>query len=105
MIRSPASITTTKTAAVIDLVLSVPLFKAIDNGLCDELVGAVEIFVIIHLFIAGGRAGFQCAKCGKIERSKFPPEVRSKMMMTSALMVVGAIALIVAVVGVLVALN
>ncbi|HEY1088406.1 MAG TPA: hypothetical protein VGE37_11950 [Archangium sp.] len=60
---------------------------------------------IAGVLLASAFAGFQCAKCGTIERSKFPPEVRSKMMMMSALMVGGAIALIVAVVGVLVALN
>jgi hypothetical protein len=50
-------------------------------------------------------AGFSCAKCGAIERASFPPEVRSKMMMNSALMVVGAIVLLIAVVALLVALN
>jgi hypothetical protein len=50
-------------------------------------------------------AGFNCAKCGAVERSSYPPEVRSKMMMNSALMVVGAIVLLIAVVALLVALN
>ncbi len=50
-------------------------------------------------------AGFNCGKCGKIERSSFPPEVRSKMMMNSALMAVGALVLLIAVIALLAVLN
>jgi hypothetical protein len=35
---------------------------------------------------------FECKKCGKIARSEFPPEVRSKMAFVSLLLVIGAIA-------------
>ena len=38
---------------------------------------------------------FQCKKCGKIARSEFPSEDRSKMTTNSILMVVGAIALLI----------
>ena len=47
---------------------------------------------------------FQCSKCGKIARSEFPPEDRSKMAVGSILMVVGAIALFVLVIVILVML-
>ena len=50
-------------------------------------------------------AGFNCGKCGKIERSSFSPEVRSKMMMNSALMAVGALVLLIAVIALLAVLN
>jgi hypothetical protein len=60
---------------------------------------------VAGVLLASAFAGFECLKCGKLERSKFPPEVRSKMMMMSALMVGGAIALIVAVIGFIVAIN
>ncbi|PZR17576.1 MAG: hypothetical protein DI536_04485 [Archangium gephyra] len=44
-------------------------------------------------------AGFNCVKCGALERASFPDEVRSKMMLNSVLMIVGAIALLIAVVA------
>jgi predicted RNA-binding Zn-ribbon protein involved in translation (DUF1610 family) len=50
-------------------------------------------------------AGFVCAKCGKLERSAFPPEVQSQMTRNSALMAVGAVVLFVAVIGLVVAIN
>lgn len=50
-------------------------------------------------------AGFNCNKCGKLERSSFPPEVRSQMTRNSALLALGAVVLLVAVLGILVALN
>lgn len=50
-------------------------------------------------------AGFSCGKCGKLERSAFPPEVQSKMLLNSALLGVGALVLLVAVLGLLAALN
>jgi hypothetical protein len=42
--------------------------------------------------------GFECENCGKIPRKEFPPEARQKMMLSSVLMIVGAIALFVVVV-------
>ena len=40
---------------------------------------------------------FQCAKCGKIPSSEFPPETRSKMAFHSMLMIIAAVALLVGV--------
>ena len=50
-------------------------------------------------------AGFECAKCGKLERAAFPDEVRAKMTRNSVLLGVGALVLLVAVIAVLAALN
>ena len=37
---------------------------------------------------------FQCATCGTVAAREFPPEVRTRMVMGSFLMVLGAIVLI-----------
>ncbi|MGV3619362.1 MAG: hypothetical protein ACO1OB_01020 [Archangium sp.] len=50
-------------------------------------------------------AGFNCVKCGALERSAFPDEVRSKMMLNSVLMIFGAIVLLIAVIVLIVATN
>lgn len=50
-------------------------------------------------------ASYHCATHGKIARAQFPPEVRSKMMMNTVMLVVGALVLLVALIAVLVALN
>ena len=50
-------------------------------------------------------AGFNCLKCGKLERSAFPPEVQSQMTRNSALLGGGALVLLVAVLGLLAALS
>lgn len=50
-------------------------------------------------------AGFNCVKCGKLERSAFPAEVQSQMTRNSALLGVGALALLAAVLALLAALN
>lgn len=60
---------------------------------------------LVGLLIYSAFAGFHCAKCGKVERSQFPPEVRSKMVRNSVLMVVGALVLLVAVGALLAILN
>jgi hypothetical protein len=39
-----------------------------------------------------------CESCGKIPRKEFSPEARQKMMLSSVLMIAGAIALFVVVV-------
>jgi predicted RNA-binding Zn-ribbon protein involved in translation (DUF1610 family) len=63
---------------------------------------------------AGGAVGallgsafgsFECANCGKIPRKEFPPEARRKMVLSSVLMVVGAIALLIVVVWLLYILS
>ena len=50
-------------------------------------------------------AAFNCNKCGKLERSSFPPEVQSQMTRNSALMGVGALVLLVAVLALIAAIN
>lgn len=60
---------------------------------------------LVGLLLYSAFAGYSCAKCGKIERASFPPEVRAKMTRNSMLMVGGAIVLLIALVGVMVALN
>jgi hypothetical protein len=41
---------------------------------------------------------FNCKKCGRIPRSEFPPEVRTKMAMGTFLLIVVGVALLVGVV-------
>ncbi len=60
---------------------------------------------LVGLLLSSAFAGYSCAKCGKIERASFPPEVRSKMARNSVLMVGGALVLLVALVGLMAALN
>ena len=60
---------------------------------------------LVGMLLYAAFAGFNCAKCGKLERSSFPPEVQSQMTRNSALMGVGALVLLVAVLGLLAALN
>lgn len=50
-------------------------------------------------------AGFNCVKCGKIERSTFPEDVQSQMTRNSALLGAGGLLLLVAVIALLAALN
>lgn len=50
-------------------------------------------------------ASFECAKCGKLAKSSFTPEAQSQMTRNSVLMGVGAVVLLVAVAGLLAALN
>ena len=59
----------------------------------------------VGALIASAFAGFHCIKCGKIARSEFAPDVRSKMFMNSVLMIVGAIVLLIAVIALLVYLQ
>jgi hypothetical protein len=60
--------------------------------------------------IAGGAIGallysafgsFQCKQCGPIPRSEFPSEVRRQMTMGSVGIVVGALALLIALLAIL----
>lgn len=50
-------------------------------------------------------AGFNCVKCGAIARADFPSEARTKMAINSALMVVGAIVLLIVLIAILAAIN
>ena len=60
---------------------------------------------LVGILLHAAFAGFNCAKCGKLERSMFPDEVRSQMTRNSALLGVGALVLLVAVIALLAALN
>lgn len=60
---------------------------------------------LVGLLLYTAFAGYSCAKCGKIDRAQFPPEVRAKMTRNTILLVLGALALLAALVGVLAALN
>jgi hypothetical protein len=48
---------------------------------------------------------FECKKCGKIAKSEFPPEDQAKMITGSALMVIGAVALLVVVLWLVSSMN
>jgi len=62
-------------------------------------------FGLVGALIGLAFAGFACGKCGSIPRSEFPDEVRAKMGRNSVFMVVGAIAVFIAAIAVVVALN
>jgi predicted nucleic-acid-binding Zn-ribbon protein len=70
-----------------------------DNAAAGATGGLVGVMLSVAF------AGFQCVKCGPIARSEFPDEVRSKMMMKSMALGVGALVLLVVVIGVVVAIN
>jgi hypothetical protein len=53
---------------------------------------------LVGALLGSAFGGFECENCGKIARKEFPPEVRQKMMLTSVLLIVGAIALFFAVI-------
>jgi hypothetical protein len=50
-------------------------------------------------------AGLSCAKCGKLARSEFSADDRGTMARNSALMVVGALVLLAACIGLIAAVN
>jgi hypothetical protein len=60
---------------------------------------------LVGALIYSAFGGFECPSCGKIPRREFPKEVQSQMMMSSLMMVVGAVVLVVAVIGLLVWLQ
>jgi len=70
-----------------------------DNAAAGATGGLVGVMLSVAF------AGFQCAKCGPIARSEFPDEVRSKMLMKSMALGVGAVVVLVVAIGVIVALN
>ena len=59
----------------------------------------------VGALIASAFAGFECPACGKIPKSEFPPEVRSKMRRGSCIMVLVAALILAAVIGILIAVN
>ncbi len=50
-------------------------------------------------------AGISCASCGKLQRSDFSDEDRATMTRNSVLLVVGALVLLVACIGLVIAIN
>jgi hypothetical protein len=52
--------------------------------------------------LASAFGSFHCKQCGQIPRSEFSPADRQKMLIGSLLLVVGAIALLVAVIVVII---
>ena len=78
---------------------------------CQELVrrgdgGPVsKQFGLVGALIGMAVSGFECAKCGPIQKSEFPPDVRSEMMRGSMVMVVSAFVVLGGVIALLVALN
>jgi DNA-directed RNA polymerase subunit RPC12/RpoP len=59
---------------------------------------------LVGALLASAFSSYECGACGKIPRKEFPPEIRSKMMKGTLLLIVGAVVLFVVVVGVLIAL-
>jgi len=81
---------------------------------CPRCGGEVQRGANAAAGVAGGAVGallyaafgsFQCKKCGPIPKREFPPEVRQQMTLGSVGLIVGAIVLIVVVIGILVALQ
>ena len=60
---------------------------------------------VVGMLLYAAFAGFNCGKCGKLERSAFPDEVRSQMTRNSAMLGVGALVLLAAVIALLAAMN
>lgn len=60
---------------------------------------------LVALMLVAAFGPYRCAKCGKISKSEFPPEVRSKMMGGTIALIVGAIALFILVTVLIVAWN
>jgi hypothetical protein len=70
-----------------------------DGGVVSKQFGLVGALVGMAF------SGFECAKCGPIQKSEFPPDVRSEMGRGSAFMVVIAMVVLAGVVALLVALS
>lgn len=52
---------------------------------------------LIGALLAAAFGAFQCAKCGKIPTQEFPVDVRTQIRRNSALMIIGAMALVIVV--------
>jgi hypothetical protein len=81
---------------------------------CPRCGGEVQRGSNAAAGVAGGAVGallyaafgsFQCKKCGPIPKREFPPEVQQQMTMGSVGLIVGAVVLIVVVIGILVAIQ
>lgn len=62
-------------------------------------------FGLVGALVGMAFSGFECAKCGKIEKSEFPPDVRSQMARGSTMLVAGGVVVFVVAIAVLVALS
>ena len=62
-------------------------------------------FGAVGALLTAAFAGMKCDKCGPIPRSEFPPEVRSKMLMGSLVIVLIALALLAGLVVFLIAVS
>ncbi|MFO0598304.1 MAG: hypothetical protein U0228_23570 [Myxococcaceae bacterium] len=67
--------------------------------------GAAAVGGVVGAMLGAAFASFECPKDGVIERASFPPEVRSQMTRNSVLLGVGALVVLVAAIGLLVAIN
>jgi hypothetical protein len=56
--------------------------------------GAQVAAGLVGLMFAAAFGPMTCAKCGKIPMSEFPSDVRTKLIATSAALVVGALLLL-----------
>jgi uncharacterized membrane protein YidH (DUF202 family) len=60
---------------------------------------------IVGAMLAAAFAPMQCARCGEIPTHEFPPEDRNSMTMTTVGLVIGALVLLVVVIGIIVLVN
>lgn len=57
------------------------------------------MFGLVGALVMMAFSSFECLKCGPIPRSEFPSEVRTQMLLGSVGLIVGAIAVIIALVA------
>ncbi|MDQ7778462.1 MAG: hypothetical protein RDV41_01985 [Planctomycetota bacterium] len=67
--------------------------------------GAQRAGGLVGALLAAAFGGFECLKCGKVARSEFPPEVRSKMMMGSVILVIIGLVVLVGAIAIIIAIN
>ncbi|MHB8879725.1 MAG: hypothetical protein ACYC8T_39055 [Myxococcaceae bacterium] len=60
---------------------------------------------LVGVMLQAAFAGLTCAKCGDISKNELSSDDRSTMMRNSALLVVGAVVLFVAVIGLVIGIN
>ena len=60
---------------------------------------------LVGVMLQAAFAGLSCAACGPIEKNELSSEDRSTMLRNSALLVVGALVLLVAVIGFVVSVH
>lgn len=69
----------------------------------NSAAGATGGLVGVMLSVAF--ASYHCTQHGKIDRSQFPSEVRTRMMINTLALIFGAIVLLIAVIAFIVAIN